>query len=547
MNEAASTPGVDPEKAEIKCYLERHEQLRTERMVWETHWQQCLKYIVPRKGDITVQVTPGTPRGDELFDTTAISSNQLLAAVLHSMLTNPSTRFFELLFGDPRFDDDNEVKAYLEDCADRMFVVMNNSNFQTEIHEIYLDQGAIGTACLYMGEDEKNVVHFNARDMKEIYVDENNLGLIDTVHREFKWTAKQIIQEFGEKNVPDYVVEQYKKGNNEKWRILHCVHPLEKDDATSEKEKLFAFRSAYILVEKELFLNKSGYREFPFAIPRWTKTSGEKYGRGPGMDMLPDIKMVDVMMETTLKGAQKTVDPPLMVQDDNVIGRVRLTPGGLTLVRPGLDFPIKPLITDARVDFGYQCVEDVRTRIRAGFYVDRLQPPKGGQMTATEYMQRTQEELQKMGPILGRQNFEGLNPIISRVFAIMQRKSLFKAPPEKIKGKKFGIRYCSLAAKAMRAGDGQTFSQAIQAAAPVIQAKPETLDKLNGDRTIDYIFGLYGVPQRVMNTDREIKVIRDARQKAQAQVQQQQQQAHQADIASKVLPGAAQVQQAVKQ
>lgn len=536
---------TDSDRDEIKRYVERHEKMRSDRMVWETHWQECMKYIIPRKGDITVQFAPGTRRGDELFDTTAITSNQLLCSLLHGMLTNPSTRFFEIIFGDPRLDEDEEVRAWAESCADRMFVVMNNSNFQTEVHEIYLDEGAIGTACLFIGDHPDRIVHFNARDMKEIYVEENNLGLIDTVFREFSWKPKQIVQEFGEDKVPAFVFGKYKEGCNDSWKILHCVHPNDGD--SDPKTKSFAFKSSYILKEQEIFLSKSGFKEFPYAVPRWTKTSGESYGRGPGMDMLPDIKMVDIMMETTLKGAQKTVDPPLMVTDDGVIGRVRLTPGGLTIVRPGLDMPIKPLITDARVDFGYQCVEDVRGRIRAGFYVDRLQPNKGATMTATEYMQRTQEELQMMGPVLGRQNFEFLSPVIARVFAIMERKNLFETPPAKIRGKKWDVRYSSLAARAQRAADGQTLSQALSVAAPVINAKPETLDNINGDRFLRYVSEIYGVPSKVMNTQKEVKTIRDAKAKAnQAQVQQQQEE-HQANVAGKILPGAAQLQQAAKQ
>lgn len=535
----------DKDREEIKRYTEKQKQLEADRSTWETHWQECMTYIVPRKEDVTATLVPGSRRNDELFDSTAIHANQLLAAALHGMLTNPTMRFFDLLMGDPALDQDEEVLDWLQKVAERMYVVMNNSNFQTEVHEIYIDQGGIGTACLFMGEHPDKIVHYNARAMKEIYCDENNLGLIDTVHRKFKWKPRQIIQEFGEDKVPAALVEDYKKGCEDDFQVLHCVHPQDADADPAQKQ-VFPIRSVYLLPEKNLILSRGGFREMPYAVPRWTKTSGEKYGRGPGMEMLPDIKMVNRMMETTLKGAQKMIDPPMGVEDDGVIGNVRLTPGGITIIRAGAQFP-QPLIKDTHVDFGYQMIEDVRKRIRSGFFVDQLQLKDGPQMTATEASLRAEEMLRLMGPVLGRQHFEFLRPVIERNFGIMYRRGLLPPIPKKIQGRRFDVRYSSLAARAQRASDGQNFARALQLAAPIINAKPEVLDNINGDKTLRYITDIYGVPQRIMNTEREKQEIREARAKAQAAAVQQQQKQQQADNVSKILPAAAQIQQAQKQ
>lgn len=532
----------DEVKKEISQILERHGRMATARSTFENHWQECMDYINPRKGEVTSSRTPGDKRGAELFDTTAIMSLELLAGALHGMLTNPATQFFDFVMGDPDFDDDEEVKTWLQDSAQRVFHVMNNSNFQTEVHENYLDIGNIGTSCMFVGEHEKFVVHFNARPIKEIFVAEDNLGRIDTVHREFDWTPRQIIQEFGEENAHPYVLKKYKEGCEDKWKIIHAVAPKQDD------KPYFNYDSVYLLKEQKLRLHKGGFPEMPYAVPRWTKTAGEVYGRGPGMAMLPDIKMVNKMMETTLKGAQKTVDPPLMVSDDGVIGKVRLTPGGLTVVRQtNGDAPIRPLITDARIDFGYQAVEDVRKRIRSGFYVDQLQLNEGPQMTATEVMQRTEEKLRLMGPVLGRQHFEFLRPVIERVFAIMNRKKLIKPAPDKIKGKGFDVRYSSMIARTQRMSEAQNITRAFTVAAPIINVSPQSMDVINPDKYLRRILDIHGVPSELNNTENEIKKIRDARAEAQAQAAQEQQQQHQADMAQKVLPGVAAIQQSSKQ
>lgn len=529
----------DKDRPIIERILKRHDRMALERSNFENLWQECMDHIVPRKGDIQTTRTPGDKRGHELFDSTAIMANNNFAGGLHSMLTNPTTRFFDLVMGDPEFDDDNQVKGWLQDVADKMWLVFQNSNFQTEVHEVYLDLGAIGTACLYIAEHDETVVHFSARAMKEIFIEENNLGRVDIVHRSFSWKPRQIVQEFGIDKVPSFVKKEFEKGTDDPWKIIHAVEPKDMDD-----DSMFSFKSVYVLQEQKIILSEGGFREFPYAVPRFTKTSGEIYGRGPGMDMLPDIKMVNKMMETTLKGAQKTVDPPMMVSDESVIGRVRLIPGGLTLVRPMSEAPIRPLIVDARIDFGYQAVEDVRKRIRSGFYFDQLQLAQGPQMTATEVVQRTEESLRLMGPVLGRQYFEKLKVIVERVFGIMNRKGMFGEAPPQIQGRNFDVRYSSLIARVQRMNEGQNLSRAIGVAAPLFQIFPEIKDNLNGDKALKYVLDIYGVPQKLLNNERNIKEIRDGRAQAQAKLAQEESAKAQADVASKMAGGAAQLQQA---
>src|SRR5271154_1208527 len=129
-------------------------KLETAAINWKTHWQEIYENIVPRKEDVVAPRMPGDRRNSDLYDTTAILANEMLASALHGMLTNPETRFFEIVFGDSKLDDDEAVRDWCQDVGDRMFRVLNNTNFQTEIYEIYIDLGSIGTACLFMGEHE---------------------------------------------------------------------------------------------------------------------------------------------------------------------------------------------------------------------------------------------------------------------------------------------------------------------------------------------------------------------------------------------------------
>lgn len=518
-------------------------QMDTAAINWKLHWQRVYEFIVPRKEDVIASRMPGDDRESDIYDTTPILANEQLAAALHSMLTNPELRFFELLFGDPKVDALPEVKQWCETCADSMYQVLNSSNFQTEIHESYIDLGAAGTSCLYMEEDDEYVVCFSTRALKEIRIDENFKGEVDTVARVFKLRPHQILQMFPElkdQDLSQVLQTNADKNATDQIQILHMVEPIsqvrDSEHVTKVKAKGHGYSSTYMLYDKKYILSQNSYPEFPYCTPRWSKTTGELYGRGPGFQMLPDIMMLNAMMLTVIQGAQKTVDPPLMVEDDAVIGQVRLTPAGLTVVRAGAQKP-EPLITNARIDFGQQMLEDVRKRIRQGFYVDQLKlPQESPQRTAEEVRQIVEEQMRFMGPVLGRQHFELLRPMITRLFGIMTRRGMFPPMPPAIGKRKFKVRYSSILARAQRMQEMQNIQRAIGTIAPLQQIDPTVKDNVKLDDITQEILRGYGVPEKFIPTDQELKKIRTAQQKAAADAKAKMDQMHQSEVAKNTAP-----------
>ena len=138
---------------------------------WEDHWQEILDYVMPRKADVITLRTKGEKRTEILFDSTAIQANTLLAASLQGTLTSPSLPCY-LLLRDKELNEDEEVARFLEDTARRMYDAFNDSNFNTEVHEMYLDLTSIGTGCLFVEESkrgfENDGVHFNTA--KEFFI-----------------------------------------------------------------------------------------------------------------------------------------------------------------------------------------------------------------------------------------------------------------------------------------------------------------------------------------------------------------------------------------
>lgn len=503
----------DAEKAEFVAL--KYAKLKQDRVNWDSYWEKIAEYVLPRKDEVYGTIVSGEDKhsNTRLYDSTSIHSNELLASALHSMLTNPSSIWFGLASGDKKLDTQKEVRQYFQDCVSIMIQTLNNSNFQTEIHETYLDLGSIGTTTLRIEEDDETDIRFFSEPIYGSYVDENNKGIIDTVYREYEYTLRQVTQEFGEQilaDLPD-VKRQYEKDPMMKIKITHAIE-------TTSTGKII---SLHVYCDKKYLLREAKFNEWPIAIPRWTKISGEKYGRSPAMKALPDIKMLNQMQKTLIRASQKVADPPLLVPDNGYLLPVRTVPGGSTIYRAGTKDEIKPLIHNARLDLNAELIEQTRMRIRSAFFIDQLQLQEGPQMTATEVNQRTEEKLRMMGPILGRLNNELLKIIVDRVFSILARKNKLPKAPPALRGKNLEIKYISQIAKAQRSSEADTFTRVISSIAPIIELQPQIFDNINGDEVIRKHAEIFGLPEEMLRDRKEVEQSRAA----QAQQAQQAQQA----------------------
>jgi hypothetical protein len=530
-------------KLTVKQIKEKVEKLKAERGTWETHWQELADYILPRKNTITSQKFPGEKRSVNVLTSTGIKSNELLSGALHGMLTNPNAMWFELTTGDTEIDRSDNVRMWLQKTTKSMHNVLNNSNFQTEVHELYMDLSCFGTSPMYVEEDDRDIIRCSTRFIAEMYIDENHLGVVDQVFRQWDWDAHKIVSEFGIDKVGKKVSDAYKKGDTTRFCVIHAVYPRTMIDPVAKGA--FKYISQYVLPDENLELREGGFREFPYVVPRWSKAAGEIYGRSPGMNALPEVKTLNKIMETTIMGAQKVVDPPLQLPDDGFIMPIITEPGGLNYYRSGTNDIIKPVFNDARIDFGFQVIQQHEKNIREAYYIDQLQLNTGPQMTATEVMQRTEEKMRLLGPMLGRMQAEFLRPLIDRVFEIMLRRGLINTAeiPAELQGRVLDVRYSSMIAKSQRLAEGQNMLRAMEALTPFANADRGVLDNLNGDQAFRVIAEVFGLPQEIIRKAKDVQQMRDARAQAQQQMIDAENAEREADSTPKVVGAMAQMQQ----
>jgi hypothetical protein len=517
-----------------KTIMARFDRLKTGRQNWETHWQEVADYMQPRKADVTKTRSRGDKRTEQIFDSSPIQAVELLAASLHGMLTNPSTPWFSLRYKDEGLDSDDEAKLWLEGVTDTMYTAFNRSNFQQEIFELYHDLITFGTAAMFIEEDQSDLLKFSTRHINEIYITENDKGRIDTVYRRFKITLRAAAQQFGT-NLSEEAKTKVEKDPFDEIDILHAVYPRVEFNPTKKDKENMEFESVYLEYKNGNELSVGGFVEFPFVVPRYLKASHEIYGRSPAMTALPDVKMLNEMSKTTIKAAQKQVDPPLLVPDDGFLLPVRTVPGGLNFYRSGTRDRIEPLNIGANNPLGLNMEEQRRTAIRNVFYVDQLLLQQGPQMTATEVIQRNEEKMRLLGPVLGRLQSELLKPMIDRCFAILLRNNQFAQAPEFLSGQDIEIEYVSPLAKAQKGTELSSITRAIEILGSLANVAP-VFDYINFDALVKHVADLVGVPQKVLKLQSQVNAEREQQAQLAEQQAQMQQMQQVADAGGKIAP-----------
>lgn len=527
---------------DIELLRRRYDGLKTstERSNCESHWQEIGQVISPRKIDFVGLQTPGNKRMSQIYDSTGIHANELLAAGLHGLATNPSMQWFSLRMvahrvatedgGSGDINQHDTVQKYLSDVEETMWqrIYQPGSNFTTSLHEFYLDLGSFGTAILYIGQRDDGGLLFESRSLAECVIAENSEGRVDTVFRKTSYTVRQMMQMAKSKKNPDgwnvsaRVREMFLNQKlDEPVIVIHAVYPRSDREPDKKDAANMPWASCYFEHEGCHQLEMSGYPEFPYLVARWSKYAGEVYGRSPGMTALPDVKMLQAMTLTVIKAAQKIVDPPMWLRDDGVVGQTRTIPGGINYFRgnPHDGVMLMPVSGQA-LPITMELLQDVRTRILRTFFADMLQMPEKANVTATEYMQRVSERMRLLGPLIGRLESEALGPMVERIFGILTRATLLPPAPQEIQGQEFTVEYVSPIATAQKQQAINGIMQALQVLAPL---GPELAGQVIQQRVdpmklIEYAWDLFNCDPDLLK-DKEAVAAQGAQMQAVQQLQ----------------------------
>ena len=166
--------------------------------------------------------------------------------------------------------------------------------------------------------------------------------------------------------------------------------------------------------------------------------------------------------------------------------------------------------------------EQRRAAIRQAFYVDQILTAGSPQMTATEVIQRQEERMRVIGPVLGRLMNELLRPLIDRVFALMLRADMLAVPPTSLQGIDIDVEYVSPLARAQKSSGLNNTMRALEILLPLSEGLP-VADHIDPDGLVRHVTDSLGVPKVTLKSQREVNEVRQQRAQAEQEALQRQQ------------------------
>jgi hypothetical protein len=537
-------PSVDnlhttiPLKGKKSALYRRFVKLENDRSSFRSHWMEISDYIAPRgRYLIEGQNSRGRKRTTKIIDSTGTQALRVMAAGLMSGMTSPARPWHRRKVRDDLMDN-GDVRRWLAQVEMTERAILHKSNFYNAIYTVYTELGAFGTAPLYRQPSFDDVIRFRPFTVGEYVIAENDQGVVDTLGRHFTMSVGQIVQKF----VHDPMTEKMdwsgvSKATKRLWdqsnydelvEVLHFIEPrLMGDRDASKKDALnMPFKSCYfeLASESDELLMESGYLKFPAYVPRWDVLSGDVYGRCPGMDTLGDIKQLQHQQKRKAQAIDKMVNPP-MVAPTSLKGKPStVLPGQTTYVDPmqgGQGFvpayQVQPRISELQVD-----IAEVQNRIQRGFYADLFAMMINSdrrQMTATEVVERHEEKLVLLGPVLQRINVELLDPLLDDVFEYALEAGLLPEPPEALAGEELEVEYISLLAQAQQAVAASSLERVMGFAGNLVGVFPDIVDGINSDEALRQYSEILGTSPDVIISDEELQAKRQARAEEQQQMQ----------------------------
>ena len=492
--------------------IREHEQMVSDRGVWEEHWKEIAERVLPRQDWFQATAkTPGEKRTEKVFDSTAGLALERFASAMESMLTPRTMKWHRLKTRDPLLQDDLAVQAYLDEVTNILFQVRYNprANFASQAHENYMSLGAFGTGALFIDDIVGTGIRYKSIHLSEIYFAESYAGFVDKINRKFELTARQVAQKWGYEALPEKIKTALENNPEQTFEFIHCVKPNEEMKRGRKDYKGMPYSSYYVCLDSKQMMSEGGYETFPYAVSRYVTAPKEIYGRSPAMTVLPDIKMINEMSKTVIRAAHKIVDPPLLLQEDGVLQAFNTRPGALNY--GGVDDQgrqvVLPMQTNARVELGMDMMEQRRRVINDAFLITLFQIlVEAPNMTATEAMLRAQEKGALLAPTMGRQQSEMLGPMIERELDILARANILPPMPQAMidAGGEIEIEYVSPLNRAQRAEEGVAILRTLEAVTPLAQFDPSVLMIFKPEEIARELAEINGVPAKILRSQEEI-------------------------------------------
>lgn len=531
----------DAESLRLRQYAERcRKAMLDERKPYEPDWMQVSLYIDPTRGRFNEGPSSGVTRAAnrarkrsrlKILNNTATISVRTAAAGFCSHMTSKSRPWFQVQAPDESLADNYDVRVYMDSVTAQIRGVLAKSNFYKAMPDSYTEDIMFGAMAMLMPEDDDEIVRFQTLTAGTFAARMGANGKADGLYREFDRTARQLRDTYGLANLPQDIRAKIADNKLDDYYTVCALIERNPDERPGmgplglQAERFRPWREIVWIqgkqdTDKHGCMKVNGYYEQPFVFGRFNPCMDEVYSSGPCLDALGDVKGLQYLEGQKYRLIDLMAEPPLGLPDS-----MRNTPSSLA-PRSKTYLPInqngikaEPMYTpkaDA-VTVNANEIREHEARIKTCLFtslflmLNSLEDRSG--RTATEIAERRDELGTVLGPTVEVVTDEYLDPVIVRVFRVLERRGMLPAPPQVLAELPLKIEYTSILAQAAKAAGLQAIERSIGFAASIVQATgdPTHFDKIDFDQAQDEFSARISAPATIIRSDEAVAQIREGR------------------------------------
>ncbi len=477
-------------------------------------YQEVADVMFPRESRIITDRDPGAILGRHILDTTGLTASIDMAAGLSINLFPPGDKFYNVLMADDELNKIDAVKRKLGQITEISHEKRANSNFMLQANETLRSLGTLGTGNMFSTWKAGIGLNYTDYDVGMYTFQENELGLVDTMMIEFPRTAKQAVQEWGD-NAGETVVKKAadSKTSSEEFKFVWTVRPRDLNKQVGIENTAMPFESFIDSRTDKVAVEEGGFEEFPFQVPRWTKSSHEKWGRGVGTYAIGPVNGLQSEKRDLIECGNLHNNPPKEILE-GFEGEVRVSPGDLNFV-PQMG-SIAAIEQQALGNFVItkDIIEMDQSTVEKMFFLpafSQLEQLKGDRRNELEIRSRLAEGLRKLVMPVGRIQTEWLTGLVTRDIKLLERNGELGDMPPEMRDHPFKIEYVGRLALELQAAQSMGWLRWIQEGIEIEASIPGTLDNVDVDEGFRRRGITLGVSVDDMASEDEVDIKRENR------------------------------------
>ncbi|HJQ56756.1 MAG TPA: portal protein [Vineibacter sp.] len=512
-------------------------------------WQELADQFYPQRADFTVARAPGTEFASHLMTSYPVMCHRDLAAAISN--TRPlGAEWFKVGVKDDRLKDDGAVRGWCAYATGVQLRAMYDpvARFTRATKEGDRDFAGFGQCAITVEMNYRaQALLYRSWHLRDVAWREGPEGEIDTVHRDWRPTARNLVREFGRERMAPELLAQLAETPHREVACRHVVLPAADWDWRKKPRNAarFPYVCLYIDVQHQHLIEETPLSTFPWVIPRWETVSGSPYAFSPAAIVsLPDARLLQAQMLVILESGQKAVDPPLVVKHELFRSDINLFAGGLTWADIEADQRLSDVLmpvgaSSGAVGTGVELARKVEELLASAWYLNRIFLPAfdpGEKMTAFEVSKRTEEAYRAAVTLFEPVEAEYNARLCEATFETLLANGAFDlaSMPDVLSRRGVAFTFESPLRQARGRADIARFQEAMQLTGLGAQLDPALADNFDAESAYrDALHGIGAAPAWLRDP-RAVAGLRAARQKQQQLAQAAAMVSAGADVAGKV-------------